>query len=150
MNLGTIFLGCSHGPLRIQCHDSQVFVVHHALLQDHPGVLCEQGASTSDHSCPGNIYHPNFCLGHPAYFDLSVRCITQSASTASQAGVVAAAGERAKDNQYLDRVNNTGGDFIPLVCKIFGVWSPFALSSPFSIANRSTVRNGLPLKIARK
>ena len=32
-----------------------------------------------------------------------------------QAGVAAAASEEAKENQYLDIVYNTGGDFIPLV-----------------------------------
>jgi len=101
-------LGCSHGPLRIQRHDALVSVVHHTLLQDHPGVLHEQGTSTSDRSRPGDIYHPNFRLGHPAYFDLSVRCTTQSpviSSAASQAGVAAAAGEEVKDNQYFDIVN---------------------------------------------
>jgi len=150
---GDHLLGCSHGPLRIQRHDALVSVVHHTLLQDHPGVLREQGTSTSDRSRPGDIYHPNFRLGRPAYFDLSVRCTTQSAvisSAASQAGVAAAAGEEAKDNQYLDIVNQSGGDFIPLVCESFGVWTPSALSTLFSIADRSTVKNGLPRKVARR
>ena len=66
-------LGCSRGPLRIQHHDALVNIVHYALLQDHPGVLYEQGIK-SDQSHP---YHPVFILGHPAYFDLSVRCTTQ-------------------------------------------------------------------------
>ena len=43
-----------------------------------------------------------------------VACFIQSAfisSTASQAGVASAAGEKAKDNQYLDIGNKTGGDY---------------------------------------
>ena len=83
----------------------------HALLQDHPGVLCEQGTPTSAHSRLGDIYHPNFHLGCSAYFDLSVRCTTRSAiisSAASQAWVATAASERDKDNQYLDIVNKSG------------------------------------------
>ena len=36
---GDHLLGCSHGPLRIQRHNALVSVVHHALLQDHPGVV---------------------------------------------------------------------------------------------------------------
>ena len=88
-------------------------------------------AATSHQS----IYHPNFRLHRPAYFDFSIRCTTQSAvisPAASQAGVAAAAGEEAKDNQYLDIVNNTAGDFIPLDCKTFDVWwSPFAISTSF-------------------
>ena len=39
--------------------------------------------SSSDSSHPGDIYHPNFCLGDPVYFDLSVRCTTQPAITSS-------------------------------------------------------------------
>ena len=66
---GDHLLGCSHGPLRIQHHNALVSVVHHALLQDHSGVLREQGIS-SDQSRPGDIYHPDFHLGRPAYFDL--------------------------------------------------------------------------------
>ena len=61
-----------------------------------------------------------------------------------------AAGEEAKDNHYLETVNNYGGDFILLVCKSFGVRSPFALSTLFTIADCSTVKNGLYQKIARR
>ena len=114
--------------------------------------LREQGIP-SDRSRPGDIYHPDFHLGRPAYFDLSVRSTTQSAvisSASSQAGVAAAVGEIAKDNQYQDIVNDNGGDFIPLVCETFGVWSPYALSILGSIADRTTVRNGLPRKFARR
>ena len=104
---GDHLLHRSHGPLHIQRHDALVSVVHHALLQDHSSVLGEQGAPTSDRSHSGNIH-----LGCPAYFDLSVRCTTQSAfisSAASQDGVAAAASEEAKNNQYLDIVNKSGG-----------------------------------------
>ena len=86
----------SHGPLRIQCHDALVTVVYHALLQDHPGVLREQGIASSDRSHSGDIYLPDFSLGCLVYFDFSVRCTTQPAfisSAASQAGVAAAAGQ---------------------------------------------------------
>ena len=149
---GDHLLGCSHGPLRIQRHNALVSIVHHALLQDHPGVLREQGIS-SGQSRPGDIYHPDFRLGRPAYFDLSVRSTTQSAlisSASSQAGVAAAAGEVAKDTKYQDMVSDSGGDFIPLVCETLGVWSPYALNTLFLIADRCTVKNGLTRKCARR
>ena len=57
--------------------------------------------------------------------------------------MAAAAGEEAKDNRYLDSVTTDGGDFIHLVCESFGVWSPFALSTLFTIADRTTIKNGL-------
>ena len=36
---------CSHCPMRIRHRDALVKILHHALLQDHPGVLKEQRAS---------------------------------------------------------------------------------------------------------
>jgi len=55
---GDHLLGCSRGPLRIQRHDALVNIVHHALLQDHPGVLREQNIAF-DQSRPGDVYHPD-------------------------------------------------------------------------------------------
>ena len=89
---GDHLLGCSHGPLRIQCHDALVTVVYHA-------------------------YSKTSCL--------------------LQAGVAAAGG-----------VTSDGGDFIPLVFKSFCVWSPFALSTLFTIADRTTVKNDPSRKLA--
>ena len=57
------------------------------------------------------------------------------------AGVAAAVSEEAKDKQYLHIVNESGGDFVPLIC----VWN--ALSTLFSIADRCTIKNG---KTARR
>ena len=67
-------------------------------------------------SRPADIYHPDFTLGRPAYFDLSVRCATQPSfisAAASKAGVAAAADEEAKDDHYLETVSNQGGEFSP-------------------------------------
>jgi len=64
--------------------------------------------------------------------------------------VAAAAGEEANDSQYLDSVAKNSGDFIPVVCESFGVWTPYDLATLFSIADRSTVKNGLLCKVARR
>ena len=85
---GDHLLGCSHGPMRICCHDALVNILHHALLQDHPGVVKEQCASFDDSSCPGDIFHPDYQLGHPAYFDVSVCSITQPAQISSSTSCV--------------------------------------------------------------
>ena len=45
------------------------------------------------------------------------------------AWVAAAAGEVAKDEKHLAAVEKVGSDFIPLVVKTFGVWTPFALKT---------------------
>ena len=65
-------------------------------------------------------------------------------------GVAAAAGEEAKDDHYLETVINHGGEFFPLVCESFGVWTPFALSTLSTIADRTTVKSGIPRQFARK
>ena len=71
-------------------------------------------------------------------------------AAASKAGVAAAAGEEAKDDHYLETVNNHGGEFFPLVCESFGVWTPLALSTLSTIADRTTVKSGIPRQFARK
>jgi len=93
-------------------------------------VLKEQRASCEDQSHPGDVYHPDFQCGRPAFFDLSVCSTTQPsfisfASTCS--GVAAAAGKLVKDIRNQDAVEETGCDFIPLVVETFGVWSLFVL-----------------------
>jgi len=61
--------------------------------------------------------------------------------------VAAAVGEAAKDTPYQDIASDDGRDFIPLVCEAFGVWTPYSLSILNSLADKTTVRNGLPHKL---
>ena len=112
--------------MRICCHDALVDIVCHASSQSHPGVLKEQWVSCEDHSCPGDVEHPDFQCGHPAYFDLAVHSTIQPSyisSTSSCAGVAAAAGDLAKDFKHQNAVEE--GGCVPLV--VVGVWSSFAL-----------------------
>jgi len=41
-------------------------------------------------------------------------------------------------------------DFIPLFCGSFGVWTPFALSTLFTIADRTTIKSSVSKKLTRK
>ena len=138
--------------MRIRCHDALVDIVCHALSQSHPGVLKEQRISCDNRSHPGDIYHPDFQYGHPAYFDLSVCSTTQPSyiSSSSCPGVAAAAGELAKDHRHQDVVEEVGCDFIPLVVETFGVWSPFAVCMLQTIADCTTARSGASIKLARQ
>ena len=52
---------------------------------------------------------------------------------------IVAISEEAKDKQYLDMVNQSEGDFVPPICKTFGVWTLCVLSTLFLIADRCTV-----------
>jgi len=54
--IGDHLLGCPHGLLCIQRHDALVSIVHHTLLQDHPGVLREQSISLMPNDITGLLY----------------------------------------------------------------------------------------------
>ena len=138
--------------MRIRHHDALVNIIYNALSQDQPGVK-EQRASYDDGLCPGDVFHPDFQHGRSAYFDVSINSTTQPAlisSSASCAGVAAAAGEIAKDEKHLKAVEKVGSDFIPLVVESFGVWTPFALKTLQTIADHTTPHTGVPTKLARK
>ena len=68
-------------------------------------------------------------------------------SSASGAGVAAAAGEVAKDTKHLDMVEKAGDDFIPLVVELFKIWTPFAPSILYSIA---ATCSGISHKVTRR
>jgi len=127
--------------MRIHHHDALVSILHHALLQDHPGVLKEQHASFVDNFRPVDIFHPNFQYGRldPQH--------CSALSYISCAGVATAAGEVAKDEKHLAMVEKAGGDFIPLVVECFGVQTLFALSVLHSIADRMTTCSGISRKV---
>ena len=67
--------------------------------------------------CPsGDVYHPDFSQGKPAYFDMSVRNSfgpSHIINAASEAGAVAEAGESEKDLRHDDKVTAAGGPFLP-------------------------------------
>lgn len=53
--------------------------------------------------------------------ELTLTSLSGVPNAASQAGVVVAAGEEAKADQYLDIVNSHEGDFFPLVTFVFSL-----------------------------
>jgi len=48
--------------MRIRRHDALGDNVCHALSQSHPDVLKKQHVSCESHSCPGDVYHPDFSV----------------------------------------------------------------------------------------
>ena len=59
---GDHLLECSHGSMRIHCHDTLVDIVFRALSQSHPVVLKEQRVCCEDHFCLDVVYHPDFSV----------------------------------------------------------------------------------------
>ena len=141
---GDHLLGCGHGPLRTKRHDALRDIVYHALLVDNGGVRIEQKCGSESNNRPGDVFHPDFVLGHPAYFDVSVRNTMQPAyitKSANVAGTAAMAGEEEKDLRHDNEVTAAGGNFYPLVVESYGYWTPSSLESLKTIAAKTTSRN---------
>ena len=86
--------------------------------------------------------------GLPGYFDVSVRNTLQPAFLirgALRAGVAADAGLQAKDAHHLEAVEQSGGDFYPLVVETFGVWAAPSLDILHQVASRAATFSGLPI-----
>ena len=147
---GDHLLGCGHGPMRIRRHDALCDIVFHALLQGNSGCKREQRCG-SGLDRPGDVYHPDFLYGKPAYFDVTVRnslqgsLLSQSAVTA---GVAASRGEVEKDAHHEEAVLGAGGIFIPLAVESLGLWSPASLKILRDIAVRATNRSGVSAAVA--
>ena len=100
---------------------------------------------------PGDVYHPDFLHGKPAYFDVTVRnllqdiLLSQSAVTAS---IAASRGEVKKDAHHKETVLGAGRIFITSAVETLGVWSPDSLRILREIAVRTTNRSGASTTLA--
>ena len=131
---GDHVLGCHHGPLRIKRHDSLCDSLFHFLLIDNTECRRKQICDSDSNSRPGDIYHPDFQQGKPAYFDESVRNSLQPRfinDTAYQGGVAATAGEIEEDERHQDWVESNGCLFYPLqlVVESLGIWLSLSLET---------------------
>ena len=148
---GDHLLGCGHGPMRIRRHDALCDVIYHALLQDNTGCRKEQRCAGSRLDRPGDVFHPDFVHGKPAYFDVTVRCPLQESllgRSAVSAGVAAAKGEEDKDAHHDELVQADGGVFVPLVVESLGLWSAASRPVLQDIALRTTIRSGISRGLA--
>ena len=100
---GDHLLGCGRRALRtnLKRHNSLRDMVFH-LLSDDSGCKLEQGCSAFNYKKPGDIFHPGFLDGLPAYFDITVYATV----AATCPGAAADAGEREKDKKHNDDVTH--------------------------------------------
>ncbi|XP_062518293.1 uncharacterized protein LOC134193482 [Corticium candelabrum] len=148
---GDHVLGCGYGNLRIKRHDALRDVIFHTLLEDHSGTRREQHCGGYNNSRPGDVYHPDFLLGRPGYFDITVRNSFQQSHivhSAYCAGAAAAAGEMEKDDRHKDNVEATGGVFYPLVVESYGTWTSSSLQTLKTIARRTSLRSSITVSRA--
>ena len=143
---GDHLLGCSQKTnLIIKRHDALCDVIFNTLLIDDSRCRREQRCSSDSGKRPGDIFHPNFQHGLPAYFDVTVRNSLQPSylvQAASYAGAAAEAGEDEKVLRHETMVSATGSIFEPLVVESLGLWTPNSLRTLKSIARRASFHNG--------
>ncbi|XP_062511254.1 uncharacterized protein LOC134187153 [Corticium candelabrum] len=93
---GDHVLGCGHGPLRKKCYNAISEVIWHALLVDNRDSKQEQKCGGESNNRIGDVFHPDFLEGRPAFFDVSVRNSMQPSyvyKAAIKPGAAAEAGE---------------------------------------------------------
>ena len=69
---GDHLLGCGNGNLRIRCHNALGEGIFHTL-NNNANCQMEQRCNGYSNSRPGDIYHLDFELGCPTYFDVTVK-----------------------------------------------------------------------------
>ena len=112
---------------------------------DNPRAAREPHCSV-DNNRPGDIFHPDFAQGKPAYFDVSVRNSLQLqflCRAAYLTGAAGEAGEMAKDARHEEGVIAAGGIFSPLVVETLGLWTTQSLKTLRLIATRASALSGI-------
>ena len=112
---------------------------------DNPRATREQHCGV-DNSRPGDIFHPDFVQGKPAYFDVSERNSLQPqflCRAASHAGAAGEAGEMEKDARHEEGVIAAGGVFFALVVETLGLWTTHSLKTLRLIASRASALSGI-------
>ena len=148
---GDHVLGCGHGPLRIKRHNAISEVIWHALLVDNKESKREQKCGGESNNRPGDVFHPDFLEGRPAFFDVSVRNSLQPSYVSKAAikpGAAAEAGEIEKDEKHERAVTQAGGHFYPLIVETLGHWSPSSLETLKTIASKASSMNHIPFSQA--
>ncbi|KAL5510763.1 hypothetical protein EMCRGX_G006364 [Ephydatia muelleri] len=105
------------------------------------------GAGSDSQSRPADVLVPNWDLGKPAAFDLSVTSTLQSSAlleASVTAGSAAQLAENRKHNNSDKKCDELGWACIPLVVETYGCWGAEAVAALSKLAGRLSVRNNEP------
>ena len=106
--------------------------------------------SEHDHSRPADILLPNWALGKPAAFDISVTSPLnpQIVSVAGlSAGAAALSTEERKHTENDPKCNALGWCCVPLVTEPYGAWGKEAMDSFKMLASRLAIISGKPKSV---
>ena len=105
------------------------------------------GAGSDSQSRPADVLVPNWDLGKPAAFDLSVTSTLQSSAlleASVTAGSAALLAENRKHSNSDKKCDELGWACIPLVVETYGCWGAEAVAALSKLAGRLSVRNNEP------
>ena len=114
----------------------------------HLSVKVEMGSnltSDHDHSRPADILLPNWALGKPAAFDISVTSPLNPkilSVAGLSAGAAALSTEERKHTENDPKCNALGWCCIPLVAESYGAWGKEAIDSFKMLASRLVITSG--------
>ena len=139
-------LSCKHGGDVVSHHNKLRDVFLNYCQRACLGPRLEMGCGagyTNPQSCPADVLVPNWDLGKPAAFDLSVTStlhpsvLLEASMTAGSAALVA----ENRKHKYNDRkCEELGWVCIPLVVETYGCWGAAAVATFSKLAGRLSTR----------
>eukprot|EP00731_Ephydatia_muelleri_P007139 Em0003g1387a len=142
-DFGHHFLTCKHGGDVVSRHNKLRDVFYDFCQRACLGPRLEMGcgAGSDSQSRPADVLVPNWDLGKPAAFDLSVTSTLQSSAlleASVTAGSAAQLAENRKHNNSDKKCDELGWACIPLVVETYGCWGAEAVAA---LSGRLSVRN---------
>ena len=139
-------LTCKHGGDVVSRHNKLRDVFYDFCQRACLGPRLEMGcgAGSDSQSRPADVLVPNWDLGKPAAFDLSVTSTLQSSAlleASVTAGSAALLAENRKHNNSDKKCDELGWACIPLVVETYGCWGAEAVAALSKLAGRLSVRN---------
>eukprot|EP00731_Ephydatia_muelleri_P009839 Em0005g425a len=144
---------CKEGGDVVTRHNQLRNVLAETCRIAHLSVKVEMGSnltSEHDHSRPADILLPNWALGKPAAFDISVTSPLNPkiVSVAGlSAGAAALSTEERKHTENDPKCNAFGWCCVPLVTESYGAWGKEAMDSFKMLASRLAIISGKPKSV---
>ena len=138
-------LTCKHGGDVVSRHNKLRDVFYDFCQRACLGPRLEMGsgAGSDSQSHPADVLVPNWDLGKPAAFDLSITSTLQSSAlleASVTAGLAALLAENRKHNSD-KKCDELGWACIPLVVETYGCWGAEAVAALSKLAGHLSVRN---------
>ena len=147
--MGNNYFGCGGNGGRIHWHDSLRYVLFCCC-----SICCPCSTEESSHfdfwlchSCPANVFLPNWSRGCPAALDVTVISALQDlivAGAAIMQGHALRIGEERKMAAHRSDCQATGISFVPLFVEILGGWSEEAVHTIGRIGRFLRQHSGIP------